>query len=81
MGELRLLLGQLALRGLARRGTLTVLDPATAERQLVLLATAEAHVRSLHGIDPLDDREISNVARDTASPYRSCTPPKSGASP
>jgi TetR/AcrR family transcriptional regulator, mexJK operon transcriptional repressor len=50
-----------------RRGTLTVPDPGTAARQFVLLASVEAQVRSLRGIEPLGDREISNIARDTAN--------------
>jgi TetR/AcrR family transcriptional regulator, mexJK operon transcriptional repressor len=50
-----------------RRGTLTVPDPATAARQFVNLAAAEAQVRSLRGIEPLSDREVDNLARDTAN--------------
>jgi TetR/AcrR family transcriptional regulator, mexJK operon transcriptional repressor len=50
-----------------RRGTLIVADPATAARQFVLLAATEAQVRSLRGIEPLSDREIDSIARDTAS--------------
>jgi TetR/AcrR family transcriptional regulator, mexJK operon transcriptional repressor len=50
-----------------RRGTLTVPDPATAARQFVNLAAAEAQVRSLRGIEPLGDREVDNIARDTAN--------------
>jgi len=50
-----------------RRGTLTVPDPRTAARQFVWLASVEAQVRSLRGIEPLSNREISTIARDTAS--------------
>jgi TetR/AcrR family transcriptional regulator, mexJK operon transcriptional repressor len=50
-----------------RRGTLTVPDPATVARQFVLLASTEAQVRSLRGIEPLGDREINDIARDTAN--------------
>ena len=49
------------------RGTLAVPDPVTPARQFVLLASTEAQVRSLRGIEPLSDREISNIACDTAS--------------
>jgi TetR/AcrR family transcriptional regulator, mexJK operon transcriptional repressor len=49
-----------------RRGTLVVPDPATAARQFFLLASTEAQVRSLRGIEPLSAREIDNIARDTA---------------
>jgi hypothetical protein len=48
------------------RGTLTVPDPATAARQFFFLASTEAQVRSLRGIEPLGKREINNIARDTA---------------
>jgi TetR/AcrR family transcriptional regulator, mexJK operon transcriptional repressor len=54
------------LAGCDRRGTLTVPDPATAARQFVNLAAVEAQVRSLRGIEPLDEREIDGIARDTA---------------
>jgi TetR/AcrR family transcriptional regulator, mexJK operon transcriptional repressor len=50
-----------------RRGTLAVPDPVTAARQFVLLASTEAQVRSLRGIEPLGAGEIDSVARDTAS--------------
>jgi TetR/AcrR family transcriptional regulator, mexJK operon transcriptional repressor len=50
-----------------RRGTLTVPDPQTAARQFVWLASVEAQVRSLRGIEPLSSREISSIARDTAA--------------
>jgi TetR/AcrR family transcriptional regulator, mexJK operon transcriptional repressor len=50
-----------------RRGTLTVPDPATTARQFVLLAATEAQVRSLRGIEPLSNREIDDIAHDTAS--------------
>jgi TetR/AcrR family transcriptional regulator, mexJK operon transcriptional repressor len=49
-----------------RRGTLAVPDPATAARQFVQLASAEAQVRSLRGTEPLTTREINSIARDTA---------------
>jgi TetR/AcrR family transcriptional repressor of mexJK operon len=48
------------------RGTLTVPDPATAARQFFFLASTEAQVRSLCGIEPLSNREINEIARDTA---------------
>jgi TetR/AcrR family transcriptional repressor of mexJK operon len=48
------------------RGTLTVPDPATAARQFVFLASTEAQVRSLRGIEPLSNSEINEIARDTA---------------
>jgi TetR/AcrR family transcriptional regulator, mexJK operon transcriptional repressor len=50
-----------------RRGTLTVPDPATAARQFVLLASTEAQVRSLRGIEPLSGRAVNDIARDTAT--------------
>jgi TetR/AcrR family transcriptional regulator, mexJK operon transcriptional repressor len=50
-----------------RRGTLTVPDPQTAARQFTWLASTEAQVRSLRGIEPLSSREISSIARDTAT--------------
>jgi len=50
-----------------RHGTLTVPDPQTAARQFVWLASVEAQVRSLRGIEPLSGREISSIARDTAT--------------
>jgi hypothetical protein len=50
-----------------RRGTLTVPDPATAARQFVLLASTEAQVRSLRGIEPLSSRAVNDIARDTAT--------------
>jgi TetR/AcrR family transcriptional repressor of mexJK operon len=49
-----------------RRGTLAVGDPATAARQFVMLAAAEAQVRSLRGVQRLTSREINGIARDTA---------------
>lgn len=49
------------------RGTLTVPDPATAARQFFFLASTEAQVRSLRGLEPLSNREINEIARDTAS--------------
>jgi TetR/AcrR family transcriptional regulator, mexJK operon transcriptional repressor len=49
-----------------RRGTLTVPDPPTTARQFVLLASTEAQVRSLRGIEPLSTGEIDDIARDTA---------------
>jgi TetR/AcrR family transcriptional regulator, mexJK operon transcriptional repressor len=62
-----------------RRGTLTVPDPATAARQFVLLASTEAQVRSLRGIERLSRREVSNIARDTATLIVRAHQPKSGA--
>jgi TetR/AcrR family transcriptional regulator, mexJK operon transcriptional repressor len=50
-----------------RRGTLTVPEPATAARQFVLLASTEAQVRSLRGIEPLSSRAVNDIARDTAT--------------
>lgn len=50
-----------------RRGTLTVPDPQTTARQFVMLASVEAQVRSLRGIEPLSARETSTIARDTAN--------------
>ena len=50
-----------------RRGTLTVPDPQTAARQFVWLASVEAQIRSLRGIEPLSSREVSSIARDTAT--------------
>jgi TetR/AcrR family transcriptional regulator, mexJK operon transcriptional repressor len=50
-----------------RRGTLTVPDPQTAARQFVWLASVEAQVRSLRGIEPLSSREVDGIARDTAT--------------
>lgn len=49
-----------------RRGTLTVPDPKTAARQFIWLASVEAQVRSLRGIEPLSTREINTIAKDTA---------------
>jgi TetR/AcrR family transcriptional regulator, mexJK operon transcriptional repressor len=49
-----------------RRGTLTVPDPTTAARQFIWLASVEAQVRSLRGIEALSTREISTIAKDTA---------------
>jgi TetR/AcrR family transcriptional repressor of mexJK operon len=49
-----------------RRGSLIVPDPATAARQFFFLASVEAQVRSLRGIEPLSDREIDSIALDTA---------------
>ena len=42
-------------------------DPQTAARQFVWLASVEAQVRSLRGIEPLSSREIGSIARDTAA--------------
>ncbi|HTZ29452.1 MAG TPA: TetR/AcrR family transcriptional regulator [Streptosporangiaceae bacterium] len=50
-----------------RRGTLAVPDPQTAARQFVWLASVEAQVRSLRGVEPLGSREISSIASDTAT--------------
>jgi len=55
------------LAGCDRRGTLAVPDPQTAARQFVWLASVEAQVRSLRGVEPLSTREINSVARDTAT--------------
>lgn len=49
------------------RGTLSVPDPRTSARQFVWLASVEAQVRSLRGIEPLGAEEIDTIARDTAS--------------
>ena len=49
-----------------RRGTLAVTDPATAARQFVMLASAEAQVRSLRGLQRLTSREINSIAGETA---------------
>jgi TetR/AcrR family transcriptional repressor of mexJK operon len=50
-----------------RHGTLAVPDPATTARQFVLLASTEAHTRSMRGIEPLSTREINTIAKDTVS--------------
>ena len=50
-----------------RRGTLTVPDPKTTARQFIWLASVEAQIRSLRGIEPLSGHEINTIARDTAS--------------
>lgn len=55
------------LVGCDRRGTLDVPDPQTSARQFVWLASVEAQVRSLRGVEPLSTREINGVARDTAT--------------
>ncbi|HEX4212469.1 MAG TPA: TetR/AcrR family transcriptional regulator [Candidatus Dormibacteraeota bacterium] len=48
-------------------GTLTVPDPTTAARQFFFLASTEAQVRSLRGIEPLGAGEVNDIARDTAN--------------
>jgi hypothetical protein len=41
----------------------------------VLLASTEAQVRSLRGIEPLSTREVNRIARDTAGLIaRACRP-------
>lgn len=47
------------------RGQLDVPEPATVARQWVLLLSAEAQVRSLRGLQPLSQRELVQIARDT----------------
>lgn len=63
-----------------RGGTLTVPDPATAARQFVLLASTEAQVRSLRGIEPLSSRAVSDIASDTATLIVRAHQPNSSAS-
>ena len=48
------------------RGTLAVPDPATAARQFVLLTSAEAHARSMRGLDSVDVGDINTIAKETA---------------
>lgn len=55
------------LRARDIRGALTVPDPVTTARQFFLLASTEAQVRSLRGIEALSQREIDVIAHDTAS--------------
>lgn len=54
------------LEGRELRGSLAVADPQTAARQFVMLASAEAQVRSLRGTQPLATQEINEIAHDTA---------------
>lgn len=46
-----------------RRKTLTVPDPETTARQFIWLASVEAQIRSLRGIEPLGDGEIKGDRR------------------
>jgi len=48
------------------RGRLRVADPALAARQFVMLLSVEGQVRSLRGIEPLTDKDVREIARDTA---------------
>jgi TetR/AcrR family transcriptional repressor of mexJK operon len=48
-----------------RRGVLSVPDPHTTARQFVMLASAEAQVRSLRGVQPLSRDDIESIAHDT----------------
>lgn len=48
-----------------RRGTLTVSRPATTARQFIQLLSVEAQVRSLRGIEPLTERQITEIVTDT----------------
>ncbi|WP_208321905.1 TetR/AcrR family transcriptional regulator [Paramicrobacterium chengjingii] len=47
-------------------GSLAISAPKTTARQFVMLASAEAQVRSLRGIHPLATQEIGEIAHDTA---------------
>ncbi|MBS2534726.1 TetR/AcrR family transcriptional regulator [Catenulispora sp. NF23] len=49
-----------------RRNTLSVPDPETVARQFVWLASVEAQVRSLRGVEPLGTQEVEAIAADTA---------------
>lgn len=49
------------------KGTLEIADSQTTARQFVILASAEAQVRSLRGTQPLISRDIDDIARDTAN--------------